>query len=115
VAWEHLSGQGSVVRVQNSSGRFKNHRWGGSSTAAPTLKCFYQKNVFHQILNPEPRTLKIKNPEAVFGLRAWLIGRKPESPLAALSNNNDYYYAYKGEYFAKYRICDQGKHVSGNF
>jgi hypothetical protein len=35
----------------------------------------------------------------------------PESPLAALSNNNDNYYAYKGEYLAKYRICDGGKHV----
>ncbi|MGA2798400.1 MAG: hypothetical protein ABSE63_12530, partial [Thermoguttaceae bacterium] len=59
--------------------------------------------------------LKQKNPKAFFGLRAWLIGRMPESPLAALSNNNDKYYANKGEYFAKYRICDQGKHVSGSF
>jgi len=39
----------------------------------------------------------------------------PESPLAALPNNNDNYYAYKDVYFAKYRICDQGKHVSGSF
>jgi hypothetical protein len=41
----------------------------------------------------------------------WLFGRLPESPQAALPNNNDNYYAYKGEYFANYRICDPGKHI----
>jgi len=41
----------------------------------------------------------------------WLIGRLPESPQAALPNNNDNYYAHKDEYFADYRICDQSKHL----
>jgi len=39
----------------------------------------------------------------------------PESPQAALLNNNDNYHAYKDVYFAKYRICDQGKHIPAVF
>jgi hypothetical protein len=39
----------------------------------------------------------------------------PESPQAALLNNNDNYHAYKDVYFAKYRVCDQGKHIPAIF
>jgi hypothetical protein len=37
-----------------------------------------------------------------------VVRRKPS---AALSNNNDNYYAHKGEYFVNYRISNQGKHL----